>query len=298
MGIITSKINFSQLVLGLCFLMFLSPSIAQRNSRKKAKNSYAQGTFYAYWGYNRSAYTKSNMRFVGNDYDFTLKNVTASDNPYPLDLSVYLSPTKITIPQFNIRAGYYFWNNWDLSIGYEHMKYIFNDKNEVLLDGYIGDNVDENWSGYYANEPVVTNRKQFHYENSDGLNYINLRLTRTDQWYSSNSKNFSFNTLMGVGAGSILSFNDFNFGGEFTRRTISMSGYGLSGSLGLRFDFFKHVFIQSNVIGGFNQQIKVKNRPDSDAYTSQKYGFIMFDTSIGALFYIRPTNGCNTCPHW
>lgn len=290
-----------RLILFVCLTLscFFVNDIHAQRSRKKGKNSYAQGTFYFYWGYNRSAYTKSNLNFVGENYDFTLKNAKASDNPYPIDLSVYLNPKKITIPQFNIRAGYYFWNNWDLSLGYEHMKYVLNNKNEVLLDGVIEPGVDDLWSGNYNDEPVITDREHIHYENSDGLNYINFRLTRTDQWFSTKNKNFAFNTLMGVGGGAILSFNDFNFAQQFDRRTISVSGYGLSGHLGIRLDLFKHVFIQSSVLGGFNHQLKVRNRPnDKNAYTRHKYGFVMFDTSIGALFYIRPTNGCNTCPHW
>lgn len=290
--------RFTLLFIILLSCLPLTDAHAQR-SKKKGKNSFAKGTFYLYWGYNRSAYTKSDINFVGSNYDFTLKNATASDNPHPLDLKVYLNPTKLTIPQFNFRAGYYFWNNWSLSLGYEHMKYVLDNHNEVLLDGIIEPGVDAIWSGNYNDEPVVTDYDHIHYENSDGLNYINFRLTRTDQWYSTKDKNFAFNTLMGVGAGGLLSFNDFNFAQQFDRRTISLSGYGISGHVGLRFDFFKHVFIQSSVLGGFNQQLKVKNRPNDDsAYTRQKYGFIMFDTSIGALFYIRPTNGCNTCPHW
>lgn len=290
--------RFILLILIALSCLQVQDASAQRR-KKKGKNSYAQGTFYVNWGYNRSAYTKSDINFVGSNYDFTLKNAKASDNPYPLDLGVYLNLKKITIPQFNIRAGYYFWNNWDLSLGYEHMKYILNDQNEVLLDGVIEPGVDNIWSGNYNDVPVVTDREHIHYENSDGLNYINFQLTRTDQWYATKDKNFAFNTLMGVGAGGLLSFNDFNFAQQFDRRTISLSGYGISGHVGVRLDFFKHMYIKSSVLGGFNQQLKVKNRPnDARAYTRHKYGFVMFETSVGALFYIRPTNGCNTCPHW
>jgi hypothetical protein len=36
-------------------------------------NQTDKGGFYFYWGYNRSAYTKSDLHLVGRGYDFTMK---------------------------------------------------------------------------------------------------------------------------------------------------------------------------------------------------------------------------------
>ncbi|MFM7666857.1 MAG: hypothetical protein ACKO7D_01555, partial [Bacteroidota bacterium] len=47
--------------------------------RKKPKNSMAKGTGFVYWGYNRSAYTRSTIHFEGAGYDFSLKGVKAKD---------------------------------------------------------------------------------------------------------------------------------------------------------------------------------------------------------------------------
>src|SRR5690554_5562649 len=67
-------------------------------------NQSEKGAFYLYWGYNRSAYTQSDLHLKGRGYDFTMKNMTASDNPEKLSMS-YLNIEKITIPQFNVRLG-------------------------------------------------------------------------------------------------------------------------------------------------------------------------------------------------
>ncbi len=277
-----------------------SPAFGQKG-RKKAKNAFAKGTLFGYWGYNRSVYTKSDINFISNNYDFTLKGASASDNPEKFDPSIYFNINKITIPQFNARIGYYFKNHWAISLGYDHMKYLLNDNNEVLLDGTIAPGIDANWSGTYSNLPVVTNRKQFHYENSDGLNYMRLELTRTDQWYETRKKNrwFALSSNVGVSSGFLLSFNDFRFGGEHTVRTVSISGYGLSAHFNARFEFFNHVFFQSGFATGFNHQTKVKNRPnDNSAITKQRYGYASWESVVGFLLYIRPTNGCGTCPKW
>lgn len=283
-------------------LLLLMPFIANAQKGKR-KISYAKGTIYGYWGYNRSGYTKSNMRFVGPGYDFTLKGAEAYDNPEKFDASVYFNPSKITIPQFNARVGYYFKDNWSISFGYDHMKYLFADKNEVLLSGSIDPGVDTvtNWSGIYSGEPVTTDRSKFHYENSDGLNYLRFELTRTDQWWKTGKKDwFAFSTNIGLAAGGLLSFNDFRFGTDYEdRRTISLSGYGLSGHLGLRFEFFRHFFVQSNLGAGFHHQVKVKNRPnDASSFTRHAYGYYEADVVIGFLVYLRGKNACDSCPVW
>ena len=53
------------------------------------------------------------------------------------------------------------------------------------LSGTINPGVDleTNWSGTYINEPVITQEASFHYENSNGLNYIRAEVSRVDQWY-------------------------------------------------------------------------------------------------------------------
>ena len=245
----------------------------------ESKVSFAKGTLYGYWGYNRSSYSKSNMHFIGSGYDFTLKGVVAHDNPEKFDPMVYFHPEKLTIPQFNVRLGYYFKDNWALSFGYDHMKYLIADRNHVFLNGFISPGIDSVWSGSYTGEEMITNRDEFHYENSDGLNYLRFELTYTNQIFKPRNKDwFALSTNTGFSIGALLSYNDFTFAGESHSRTISLSGYGLSSHLGLRFEFFKYFFIQPNFGFGFHHQLKVRNRPnDSSAYTRHAYGYYELD---------------------
>lgn len=289
------------------FIVFLAllcaPFLSSGQStwkKSKQKVSHAQGTLFGYWGYNRSAYTKSNIRFVGPGYDFTLSGAKAHDNQSPFSVDKYL--VNVTIPQFNARLGYYFRNHWAISAGYDHMKYVFQDRNEVTLSGEISPGVDPvtNWSGIYTGEPVITDRETFHYENSNGLNYIHLQLTRTDLLFAfGQNHQFAISSNLSAGAGALLSINDLTFAGTKSRETASMSGYGLSAHAGLRFEFFRHVFIQTNLTGGFNHQVRVRTRPnDSSSFARHTYGYGMWDTSLGFLLYIRPTNACDSCPIW
>ena len=264
------------------------------------KGSYVKGTLYGYWGYNRSGYSKSNMHFIGPGYDFTLKGAVAYDNPEEFDPRVYFHPEKLTIPQFNVRLGYYFKDNWAISFGYDHMKYLFADRNQVILNGFISPGIDSVWAGSYSGEEIITNREEFHYENSDGLNYLRFELTHTNPIFKTRGKDwFALSTNTGLSLGALLSFNDFTFAGESNFRTISISGYGLSSHLGLRLEFFKHFFIQPNFGLGFHHQLKVRNRPDdSSAYTRHAYGYYEIDFLLGFLIYTRKKNKCDSCPSW
>ncbi len=286
-----------KLLIFILLILVAFPAAAQRK-KSKPKNSHTKGTLDLYWGYNLSAYTKSDLRLIGDGYDFTLNKVVADDRPEKFS-SVYVDPSRLTVPQFNFRVGYNFWHNYNLSLGYDHMKYVIRNRQQVSMNGRIDPGVDALWAGEYNGENVTLNNSHFHYENSDGLNYIRLQISRVDLWYRTKKNGwFALSSLAGVSSGMILSFNDFNFGGEFTRRTISVSGYGISGHLGIRLEFWKHLFVQTNLAGGFMHQTRVKTRPTGTDHAKQKFGYIASETAVGFLFYIRPTNDCNSCPHW
>jgi len=278
-------------------LLFAFTSIAQEDL-KKTMNTTGKGMFFFNWGYNRSAYTKSDIRFQGKGYDFTMENAKATDN-YAKFGRVYFDPQQITVPQFNVRLGYYFKNNWAISFGQDHMKYIFADNNHVKLSGYVESNIDPNLSGQYDNIDYTTDRNSFHYENSDGLNYLRFELTRSDTWYKTPDRKFAVTTNVGVSVGGILSFNDFTFAGKKTMRTISMSGYGLSAHLGVRLEFFERIFFQASSGNGFMHQLKVRTRPnDRTERVSQKFFYSEINGVVGVFFYLNGKNGCNTCPKW
>ncbi|MCR9172417.1 MAG: hypothetical protein NXI10_08005, partial [bacterium] len=270
--------------------------------RMKKKESDARGTLWGYWGYNRTRYTNSNIRFVGPGYDFTLADAKGHDEQPIVSANNYLRLSNLTVPQFNIRLGYNIRDHWAISLGYDHFKYIFADENEVFLSGEIDPGVDDvtNWSGTYNAEPIVTNRKQFHYENSDGMNFIRLELSRIDTWVRlGNRDQFKLSSNFGFSVGGILSRNDFKFAGQETKRTTSMSGIGTAIHVSPRFEFFRHVFVQPTLSAGFIRQGKVKTRPNNaSSYAQQSLGYGEFNTVVGFFAYIRPTNGCDSCPVW
>lgn len=47
----------------------------------------------------------------------------ATDRQTPFGM-IYFDPVLFTIPQYNARLGYFFKDNWSISIGMDHMKYV------------------------------------------------------------------------------------------------------------------------------------------------------------------------------
>lgn len=286
-----------RLILLVAFVgLFSMPLLAQK------KVSTDKGTVFVQWGYNRTHYTKSNLRVVGPGYDLTLSGAKAVDRPEPFSARAYLDPSHITVPQFNLRAGYYYKNGWAISLGYDHFKYVFKANNEVSLSGTIDPGVDtvSNWSGTYTGQDITTDYNNFHYENTNGMNFIRLELTRSFLLYTPNrGKMFNLVGNLGVSAGTILSVNDFNFLGQFDRVTYSLSGYGLAAQTSLRFEFFKHIYLQTSLNTGFIHQLKVRTRPnDASSYARQALGYVEYNVLLGGLFYLKPKKKCDSCPNW
>src|SRR5271170_2668853 len=65
-----------------------------------------KGTLYLLWGYNRDAYTKSDIRFVNTktaNYDFTFHDAVAHDKP---SVWHWYDLNRLTIPQYDLHIGY------------------------------------------------------------------------------------------------------------------------------------------------------------------------------------------------
>ncbi len=274
----------------------------QSFAQVKRKVSTDRGAIFVQWGYNRSHYTKSNLNVVGPGYDLTFSGVKAVDRPEPFSAENYLNPRYITVPQFNLRVGYYYKDGWAFSLGYDHFKYVMKNGNEVNLSGTIDPGIDTitNYSGVYTGQKVVTDYSNFHYENTNGMNFIRAEITRSYPLYSPRkNKNFGIVGNLGLSAGAILSFNDFNFLGTFDRVTVSLSGYGVAAQSSLRFEFFKHLYLQTSLNSGFIHQLKVRTRPnDASSYARQALGYIEYNVLLGGIFYIKPKGKCDDCPNW
>ncbi|MFT7011738.1 MAG: hypothetical protein ACJAWR_001761, partial [Flavobacteriales bacterium] len=133
-----------------------------------------KGRIFGSWGYNRATYSKSTIHFLGNGYDFTIKDAKANDKPEKFSWNVYFNPGLITIPQYNFRIGYFITNKLSITLNVDHMKYVLENNQIAVVHGFVDSSASEKWAKDYDNQSMSIDRSFIGYEHTDGLNVISL----------------------------------------------------------------------------------------------------------------------------
>jgi hypothetical protein len=255
--------------------------------QKEKYTAHNKGKFFIYWGGNRGYYSTSDIRFTGDDYDFTLNNATAHDRPkgYHID---YINPSKITIPQTNFRMGYFFNDHYNISIGWDHMKYVmYQDK----VVSYSGNYPNEGTFGESlpGNQLLLT-ENFLTFEHTDGLNYIHPEITRVDDisnWLSlPNTDKFQINLSEGFGAGVLLPKTNTKLFAKERYDEFHLSGFGVSAKAGLTFTFYKHFFIQTELKTGYIEMNDIRTTYSTADKAQQNFWFLESTIAFGGIFKI------------
>lgn len=206
------------------------------------------GEMYIYWGWNGGTYSKSDIRFTGTDYDFTLYDVVAKDRQSPFSMRTYFNPAYITIPQYNFRLGVYINEKYDISFGMDHMKYVMRSMQDVLISGSIA-NSGTIYDGTYDKDSINLSPDFLLFEHTDGLNYENIEIRRSDVLYS--KPKFRIESRLGGGIGFMLPRTNTTLLNNDRYDEFHLAGYGLGAVAGVHFSFFNHFFLQFELKGGF-----------------------------------------------
>ncbi|WP_396151825.1 hypothetical protein [Flavobacterium sp.] len=280
-------------ILTLVIALLTITSFAQTENQvdlsiqKEKYTAHNKGKFFFYWGGNRAYYSTSDIRFTGADYDFTLNDVTAHDRPkgYHLD---FINPSRMTIPQTNFRMGYFINDHYNISIGWDHMKYVMYQNKVVRYSGnYPNEGTfDESLPG---NELLLTD-KFLTFEHTDGLNYIHPEITRVDdisKWFNlPNTDKFQINLSEGFGAGVLLPKTNTKLFDKERYDEFHLSGFGISAKAGLTFTFFKHYFIQTELKTGYIEMNDIRTTFDSADKAQQNFWFFQNMIAFGGIFKI------------
>ncbi len=280
----------------LIILITLHPLYGQQSYSSKKKQTSQKGAAYFFWGYNRSVFGKSRIEFEGPGYDFTLLDVTAHDDP-ARDLATYFNPTALTTPQFNIRLGYYYKSKYDISIGYDHMKYVMTGNQVVSAFGEIDSVANPYLAGDYANTPMKLNPNAIHYKNN-GLNYLSFQIQHTNYFHRSRNRKHYFNYRFGLGLGGVVTKTDFVWKNVSYAGILKLSGFGASVHAGLRADFFNRFFLQSNWSFGYINLPNLQTTQETESRVKQQFIYDDWQIVAGFFLYKRVRNGCDSCPDW
>lgn len=267
-----------KLFASLLLLLTSTLNFAQENKAFTTKN---KGKLYFYWGWNGSSYSKSDISFKGNDYNFTLKNVKATDRQTKFNVNKYFNPANMTIPQYNFRVGYYVKDNWDVSFGIDHMKYVVQQGSTAKISGTIN-NSDTEYDGIYDNEDIIIEEGFLKLEHTDGLNYVNIALRHTNQLLEINK--VTLNLTKGFGIGALYPKTNATLLNNERYDNFNVAGYGLDAVAGLNITFFKRFFIQSEIKGGFINMPNIRTTLSSSDSAKQNFFFFQRNIVFGGIF--------------
>ena len=245
-----------------------------------------KGKFFAHWGWNWASYSDSDIRFKGENYDFVLSDVKARDTPSKFSFKKYFGITNITKPQTNFRIGYFFKENYTISIGVDHMKYVVNNDQFVTIDGTITIG-NLKYDGIYNNQKIQLTEDFLRLEHTDGLNYLNIELKRfdnIDHWFGFNSKNLQVNLTEGFGVGVLYPKTDTSLLGKERHDDYHLSGWGVSAIAGLNVTFLKHFYIQSAYKIGYIDMPDIKTSLNTLESASQSFFFFENNIVVGGKF--------------
>jgi hypothetical protein len=243
------------------------------------EHAYQKGTLYAYWGWNRGWYSTSDISFHGDDYNFSLSNVIAKDRQTPFSLKNYLNPAKISIPQYNFRIGYFITDHYDISLGVDHMKYVVQTGQAARISGHISGS-ETIYDGIYDKEDIVIEEGFLLFEHTDGLNYLNTEIRRSDNIFDFNQ--VRINLTEGFGAGALMPKTNATLLNNARNDAFHLAGWGLGAVVAVNISFYHVFFIQSELKGGFISMPNIRTTMDLTDRASQNFFFSQLNIVFGA----------------
>lgn len=267
--------------LGVLCLLLTFVTVAAIGQTSPLLSTYKKGDFYAYWGWNRSAYTGSDISFQGENYDFTLSGVVANDRQTPFSWNTYFNPGRATIPQYNFRLGYFLNDKYQLSFGSDHMKYVVQQGQSVTINGHISESATD-YDGTYDQERITIEDGFLAFEHTDGLNYLNLGLRRNDNLFRFGQ--FSLNFTGGLEVGMLVPRTNTTLLNNERYDQFHLSGYGLSGIVGLNLTIYQHFFLQTECKAGFINMPDIRTTRSELDRAGQKFYFTQFNWVFGSRF--------------
>jgi hypothetical protein len=215
------------------------------------KNKKPHGTLFFTWGYHRDSYSNSTIHFKdtetpnGPRYNFTLHNAKAHDKP---DMDDFFH-TPPTVPQYVLTGGYFFNDKKDLGIelSWNHLKYVVTDNQVVRMTGTI--------DGQSYDLDTLITPGFVHYEHTNGNNYLIVSMLKRIPLLSSKDQNHRLSANFRMGPGvlipktySTITINNNLYSNDGPFR---VSGWVVGIGAALRYDIFKHFFIEPSLKGSY-----------------------------------------------
>ncbi|MCK4864791.1 MAG: hypothetical protein KAT06_05140 [Gammaproteobacteria bacterium] len=257
-------------------LSFISSSHASVLNKK--------GKWSVYYGYNRAEYSNSDYHLTGDGYDFTLKGVSAKDRQSDIGADPYANPFAWSVPQNNIRFSYFLTDNFAISFGNDHMKYVMDTYQTVDIDGSI--NISDNTiynKDYTDAETIDINPAFLTFEHTDGLNYVSVEFEHFIPLWLSSKGTHAFSAFWGPGIGLMYPKTNARLFSRPQNDEFHIAGSGYSIKVGVEY-IFERWFTRLVTKFGHIDMNDAKTTADSTDTLSHKFDFTETYLAIGFYF--------------
>lgn len=244
------------------------------------------GKFYAYWGWNLSGYSTSDITFEGDNYNFTLQDVVAKDRQSPFGWD-YFNPAKVSIPQYNFRFGYYLKEDLDISFGQDHMKYVVVQNQIAKISGNIT-GTGTIYDGTYENEDLQIAEGFLLFEHTDGLNYVNIEVRKSENILKRHKIAARF--IYGFGVGALVPRTNAILLTNQRHDEFHLSGYGLAAVTGINMLVYKRIFAQAEFKAGYINMPDIRTTSSRSDRANQKFLFYQYNMVFGWTFDLKKSN--------
>jgi hypothetical protein len=219
-----------------------------------------------------------------------LKDVVAHDRPTPLS-STYIDLLRFSIPQFNFHFGYFIKDNYSISLGWDHMKYVVDMPQTVKISGTIDATISEpaistgSKAGVYTNQDITLTPDFLTFEHTDGYNYASVEVERYDDAWRAKKGKMYLALETGLGAGLIIPRSDVRLFGVGQNNYWNLAGWGVSAKAGAKLFFNTHLFFQGSLKTGWTNlsNIRTTGRNGIDK-AQQKISYLENYWVLGYIF--------------
>ncbi len=162
------------------------------------------------------------------------------------------------------------------------MKYIMEQYQTVKIDGTI-DLAESEYNGIYDNEDIILTSNFLQFEHTDGLNYANVSLARHDDIWEVKKLRMIVGVTEGVSIGMLYPKTNTQLLNKPRHDQFHVAGYGLDLRTGLNLNFFRYVFLQGELKGGFINMPDIRTTLSEEDRASQNFFFLEGIFTFGAI---------------
>ncbi|MEZ4757992.1 MAG: hypothetical protein R2817_14285 [Flavobacteriales bacterium] len=239
------------------------------------------GELFLYWGYNRALFGRSDIHLEGPAYSITLHDVQAADRPHPFAWDTYFNPRYLWFPQYVYRLGWHFREEWSVSLGLDHMKYVVRPDQAVAWNGELKPGWERS-----VEDLMVLDSATLTYEHTDGLNLLSVDLDRYHRLWAAPTGTADLRLFTGVHAGPVICRSDVRLFGEGLNNRFNVAGFGVGAQAGLHFTFARHFFVRNMLRTGWIDLTHVLTTGRAEDSASQHFGFLEHAIMAGGAFRI------------